>query len=378
MSWKSLLQGRHRTFAVLVLCCITFFTLQAAFGSFQKPFFTHMDHIPRKIWQSWKVDPLSFEDRDSERARAWTTKNPAWRYEVLTDGNAVSYVEQHFGPSGLNREDIVATYRALDGNGNLRIIQSDLLRYIIMYAEGGLWADIDAEAIVSIDHFIPSRFNEKDVDMIIGIETDEPQFKSHPVLGSKSQSFCQWTFLCKPGHPAMLRLIDNILSWLNKLAQKQGKGIWELQLDFDEVLSGTGPSAFTEAIMAEMSIAGKKATWDAFHDMSESMLVSGILVLPSEAFAAGTGHSKSGTHTSSRALVKHHFHASDWTSKHPRHKHPIYGEVERCNWKKECVDLWDVNTAFFDALPQKEQLDMIGIKYADAFNNELGRQQQAL
>ena len=96
-----------------------------------------------------------------------------------------------------------------------------------------------------------------------------------------------------------------------------------------------------------------------------------------EAFAAGTGHSKSGVHSSSRALVKHHFHASDWTSKHPRHKHPIYGEVERCNWNIECVDLWDANTAFFDSLPEKEQMEMISIKYADAHTLEFGRKVNA-
>ncbi|EME45453.1 glycosyltransferase family 32 protein [Dothistroma septosporum NZE10] len=358
------IQSRNRTLAIFLVGCVIFFGFQAILGWSKKTTFKKVDIFPRKIWQSWKVDALSFEDRDSERARAWTTKNPLWRYEVLTDGNAISYVEHHFGPNGMDRPDIVSTYKALDGN---RIIQADLLRYIIMFTEGGVWADIDAEAILSIDYFIPSRFNEKDVDVIIGIETDEPQFKDHPILGTKAQSFVQWTFLCKPGHPAMMRLINNILTWLNNLAVKQGRGIYDLVLDFDEVLSGTGPSAFTDAIIAEMSaITGKKITWDTFHDMSESTLIGGVLVLPSEAFAAGTGHSKSGVHSSSRALVKHHFHASDWTSKHPRHKHPIYGEVERCNWNIECVELWDANTAFFDSLPEKEQMEMIGIKYADA------------
>ena len=267
---------------------------------------------------------LSFEDRDTERARAWTTKNPTWRYECLTDANAPLWVEQNFGPKGLDRPDIISTFNALEGN--LKIIQADLLRYLIMYIEGGLWADIDAEALLPIDNFMPSRFLEKDVNLIIGVETDEPDFKDHPILGSKATSFCQWTFLSKPKHPAMMRLINNILTWLNQLAEKQHRSIFDLKLDFDEVLSGTGPSAFTDAIIAEMSAAtGKTVTWDTFHDMSDSVLVGGTLVLPSQAFAAGTGHSKSGVHTASRALVKHHFHASDWTSKHARKKHPIYG-----------------------------------------------------
>lgn len=290
-------------------------------------------------------------------------RNPRFRYEVLTDDNTMDYVEQHFGPSGYNRPDIVSTYRSL----NARIIQADLLRYLVMYVEGGVYTDIDVEAIKGIDQFIPKRYSERDVNMVIGVETDEPQFKDHPILGSKAQSFCQWTFMCKPRLPVMMRLIDNILIWLHELSQKQGRPISEIELDFDEVLSGTGPSAFTEAILAEMSYTvGEPVTWEDFHDLEESKMVGGVLVLPSEAFAAGTGHSQSGNHGGRAALVKHHFHASSWPSQHPRYRHPIYGEVERCNWDMECVKLWDANTAFFAALPEEEQLKMIAIKDLDA------------
>ena len=320
---------------------------------------TRPEKIPQKIWQSWKVDSLRFENRDAQRARTWTMKNPEYRYEVLTDDNAMGYVEQHFGMSGFNRPDIVHTYRSL----NAKIIRSDLLRYLVMYVEGGVYADIDVEAIRPIKSFIPKRFDERAVDMVIGIEVDEPIFKDHPILGSKSQSFCQWTFMSRPGLPVMMRLIENIMKWIYDLSQKQGKPISELVLDFNEVISGTGPSAFTNAILAEMSkINGEPVTWDLFHDLTEAKMVGGMLVLTVEAFAAGTGHSNSGNHGGKGALAKHHFHASSWPTNHPRFKHPIYGEIEKCNWDVECVKLWDANTAFFDALPEEEQFKIIAIK----------------
>lgn len=90
-----------------------------------------VDKIPRKIWQSWKNDPFTMELRDSERAKTWTTKNPNYRYEVLTDDNAMGYVEYHYGPHQLNRPDIIHTYRTISD----KIIKSDLLRYLIMYGE---------------------------------------------------------------------------------------------------------------------------------------------------------------------------------------------------------------------------------------------------
>jgi hypothetical protein len=91
--------------------------------------------FPKKIWQTWKVDPLGFEERDLTCARTWTQKNPGHRYEVLTDNNDLYYVETHFGPEGINRSDIVDVYKALTA----KIIKADLLRYLVMYVEGGIY-----------------------------------------------------------------------------------------------------------------------------------------------------------------------------------------------------------------------------------------------
>jgi mannosyltransferase OCH1-like enzyme len=124
--------------------------------------------FPKKIWQTWKIDPLGFEERDLTCARTWTQKNPGHRYEVLTDNNDVYYVETHFGPEGINRSDIVEVYRSLTA----KIIKADLLRYLVIYVEGGVYADIDVEALKSIDRFIPERYSAADIDMVIGVEMD--------------------------------------------------------------------------------------------------------------------------------------------------------------------------------------------------------------
>ncbi|KAI9712019.1 MAG: hypothetical protein M1820_001727 [Bogoriella megaspora] len=328
----------------------------------QQPLAPIRTKFPRKIWQTWKIGPLGFDERDLVTARTWTVKNPGMRYEVLTDDNDMQFVETHFGPEGLNRSDIVDMYRSL----NLKIIKADLLRYMVMYVDGGVYADIDVEALKPVSRFIPERFDEGDIDMIIGVEVDQPEYQDHPILGKKSKSFCQWTFACKPRLPVMLTLIDNILAWLRETANKENVPISELHLDFDEVLSGTGPSAFTIAVLDYMTNknGGKAVTWDTFHNLGESKLVNGVLVLTVEAFAAGQGHSDSGTHNSRNALVKHHYHASGWPVNHPRFKHPVYGEVERCNWEAECVKKWDEDTAAFEVLPQAEKDRQISIKQA--------------
>ncbi|CAN8099675.1 unnamed protein product [Discula destructiva] len=332
--------------------------------------------FPKKIWQTWKTDPLQFEERDSTTAKTWTLKNPSFRYEVLTDDNDMGYVEYHFGPGGLNRPDIVEMYRSITAT----IIKADLLRYMVMYAEGGVYADIDVEALKPVSRFIPDhRYDEADIDMVIGIEIDQPDFKDHPILGKKSQSFCQWTFMARPGLPVMLKLIENIMGWLNGLAKQQNVPISEVVIDFDQVISGTGPSAFTEAIIKQMNldrpVGSPEVTWDVFHDLDESKIVSRVLVLDVEAFAAGQGHSDSGNHNSRGALVKHHYHASNWPSRHPRFNHPAYGPVEQCNWAPACVSKWDADTTAF-ALLSEEQQKILAEK-VQRETEELRKQQEA-
>ncbi|THW77462.1 hypothetical protein D6D18_09901 [Aureobasidium pullulans] len=246
-----------------------------------------------------------------------------------------------------------------------KIIKADLLRYLVMYVEGGVYTDIDVEAIRPVQRFIPERWNERDIDMVVGVEIDEPEWKDHPILGPKSQSFCQWTFMCKPQLRVMMDLVENIMDWLRDEATKQRVPIGEIKLDFDQVISGTGPSAFTKAILADMSRkTGRDITWNTFHGLDESKVVGNVLVLTVEAFAAGQGHSDSGTHDTKQALVKHHYHASQWPKSHPRYKHPIFGEIEECNWKPECVHRWDEDKAAFEALDPAEQKRRIDEKLA--------------
>ena len=270
-----------------------------------------------QVWQTWKVDPLDFSEKELKTARSWPAQNPTYRYEVLTDANDLAWVEANFGPEGLNRLDIVFTYRELTA----KIIKADLLRYLVMYVEGGVYADIDVEAIKPVRLFIPERWDERRIDMIVGVEIDQPAYKDHPILGPKSQSFCQWTFMCKPKLRVMMDLVENIMAWLHQISKEQKVPISEIKLDFDQVILGTGPSAFTKAILADMSRrAGREVAWNEFHDMAESKVVGDVLVLNVEAFAAGQGHSDSGNHETKHALVRHLYHASGWPTAHPRYK----------------------------------------------------------
>lgn len=355
---KAFLLNDLRGIAIILLGTCVYLILFSTFGHPEISSITlEPTHtFPRKLWQLWKTDAVNFDDDMAYRARSWIKENPTLRYEVLTDLNSLAYVKHTFGPEGFNRPDIVQVYQSLTAS----IVKADLLRYLIMYAEGGIYADVDVQALVPFEDWIPHRFQEQSLDLIVGIETDEPDFKNHRLLGVKAQSFCQWTFVCKRRAPAMLRLINSIMHWLHDMERVQKQGLGNLIFDFDAVLNVTGPSAFTAAVLAEMSAwAGHAIDWSEFHRLREAKVIERVLVLPAQAFAASTGHSESGSHASMGALVKHHFGASGWSKHHQRFKHPAYGSVEQCNWNPDCVKLWDTNTAAFDALSEQQQLDFL-------------------
>jgi mannosyltransferase OCH1-like enzyme len=377
----------RKNFRRVVLVCVAYFLLvlfypQASFfGPSLKAtdvlnrVLSHQSHLqvsnttfPKKIWQTWNVSPLFFEERELNRSRTWVSENPGFLYEVLTDDNGLQYVETHYGPDGLNRPDIVEIYREL----SLIIIKADLLRYLVMYADGGVYTDIDVEALKPVNKFVPAGFDERDVDLVIGVEIDEPSFAKHPTLGAKCRTFCQWTFMSKPRVPVLLKLIDNIIDWLDNTAKTQDVPISNITLSFDEVILGTGPSAFTGVILDEMSSqTGQDVTWDDFHLLSEPKRVGNILVLTVDAFAAGQDHSNSGFHNSTAAMVKHHYHASTWDRKHSRYSHPAYGMLEECGWNSTCVKLWDDHVAGWEKLSDDERRDAIGAK-ARADNKRYG------
>jgi len=345
---ESRLRRQLQKFLPLGIICILLFIFTYTSGTFSDPrtrTISKSVEFPQKIWQTWRVNPLSLEQKEHDRAL----------------GNDVQYVETVYGPRGINRPDIVFIYKSITAT----IVKADILRYLIMYAEGGVYADVDVEALRPISRFFPERYNGRDIDMVVGVEIDQPNFVEHPILGKKCMSFCQWTFMCKPRLPVMLKLVENIMTWITEHARRQNVPISEVKLSFDDIIAGTGPSAFTEAILDDVSKrVGHKVTWDEFHNLAESKLIAGVLVLTVEAFAAGQGHSDSGTHDGRNALVKHHYHASGWPSSHPRFKHPYYGEVETCNWDPECIRQWDSDIAAFNDLPQAEKDIKLAVKQA--------------
>ncbi|RAL58715.1 hypothetical protein DID88_003072 [Monilinia fructigena] len=87
-----------------------------------------------------------------------------YRQEILNDATADTYVLEHFS----DHPEILYAYFTL----TVPILRADLVRYLILLAEGGVWSDLDAECLVPVDNWIPHEFRDAEISMVVGMEFD--------------------------------------------------------------------------------------------------------------------------------------------------------------------------------------------------------------
>lgn len=257
--------------------------------------------FPKKIWQSWKDDSEDPTERTIGFPHKWRTVNPLHRYERITDDNCNAYVEGRF-PANISQ-----VFASLTDP----ILKADLLRYLVMMLEGGVWADIDVLPHQPISSWVPETYQNA-VNLVVGVENDKHKRPIWP--GSPySIQLAQYTILAKPNHPAIVTLVDRVANNLARLFD--GKAPSD-RVTFAEVMSTTGPFAFTEVMMDYFTeVTGIKHTGDELDRMTEPRLIGDVLVLPIDSFGwLPQNHQHEAGHPS--ILVEHLFIGS-WRAGHP-------------------------------------------------------------
>ena len=303
--------------------------------------------FPAKIWQSWRDDAEDPTERTVGFPRAWRAANPGHRYERLTDGNAETWVRQAGFATSTEEEDSGGSGGVADLFAGLAdpILRADLLRYLVMAREGGVWADVDVFPHRPIASWIPAGFRDHDnassvsrsrsgssrtVNLVVGIENDhhgQPIWPGQPY----SVQLAQYVMLAKPGHPALEALVDQVCINLRALLeskekkkqQKQkaaGDGQQQQQqhakTTFEEVMATTGPFAFTRVLMEYFAeVTGTEHTGKELTKLRHPVLIGDVLVLPKDSFGwLPHEHTHEKGHPS--ILVEHLFMGS-WRADHP-------------------------------------------------------------
>ncbi|KAK7217440.1 hypothetical protein V2G26_005443 [Clonostachys chloroleuca] len=270
--------------------------------------------IPMKIWQIMlpkprddgpphPPDPAQLQDTPS-----WLVLNPDYKYTLVGERGGIEFVDNNFA----DQPAIIETYKGLQNMG----MKSDLLRYLLLYIEGGVYTDTDTVAIKGVDEWVPDLI-KSEVNLVVGIEFDRRDGAAWTEIPHWLQ-FCQWTIAAKPKHPVFQMMVQRALYSIDLLSTE----VYNSPLDSIsptsfEVMNSTGPAAWTDVVFEYLQqLDPSLEDTKDLSFMTGPKLIGDVLVLNIDGFGMGQQHSKStndGT-IPSQALVKHLFRGSWRTS----------------------------------------------------------------
>jgi hypothetical protein len=165
--------------------------------------------IPAVIHFIW-LGPRPFPPESVENVRTWIEKNPGWIVKFWTDR------DRELPCEGMEKV-LVEDFHFLKLGGPFEQSQnwgekSDLLRYEVLYREGGVYVDHDANCLRSFEGM------HRGYDFFCGLETPHEPFVGRSVTCGNA------VIGASPRHPTMSKVIDLIAERWDALGEKyQGK-----------------------------------------------------------------------------------------------------------------------------------------------------------
>ncbi len=152
--------------------------------------------IPKVIHFIW-LGPKPFPTGSARNIHSWMKKHPAWVFKFWTDSDRGIPVE---GMQRCSIQDLSFTHLGglLEKTTNFGE-QSDILRYEILFQEGGVYVDHDVECMASFDSL------HEGVDFYVPLE------KPHLVVGIDSHIFPGICLIgSRPLHPILKQTLENV------------------------------------------------------------------------------------------------------------------------------------------------------------------------
>lgn len=276
----------------------------------------------KNIWQTWKVglDDDSFPSHYKEFLESWKFRNDKYNHYVLSDFECQVLIDQLYA----SVPDVKRAYSIMPKS----ILKADFFRYLILFAKGGVYSDIDTVCLKPIDKWASSSGLDAESGMspglVVGIESD-PDRPDWADWYTRRIQFCQWSMQAKRGHPMLRELVARIT---NLTLTREKKGELKKILGKDaggDIMNWTGPAIWTDVVFEYMNNVmqpqnnfklkkyDELISWKTFTGMTSPQFVKDVLVLPITSFSPGVGHMGSKDRNDPMAYVEHKF-LSSWKS----------------------------------------------------------------
>jgi alpha 1,6-mannosyltransferase len=282
--------------------------------------------LPKIIWQTWKIgiESEKFPKKYQLYQESWSVNNPDYKHYILADEKAHEMIAHLYETV----PDVVDAYNSMPKS----ILKADFFRYLILFARGGVYSDIDTVSLKPVDEWLSANqtvYNKpSNPGLIIGIESDPDRPDWHEWYARRIQ-FCQWTIQAKKGHPMLRELIAHITDLT--LTRKK-KGTLKKVLGKDEggdIMEWTGPGIWTDYVFKYLNnilqpqenFNSKQyeeiITWKEFTGIEVPIVIDDVMVLPITSFSPGVGHMGSKNVDDPLAYVQHIFLGS-WKNEKER------------------------------------------------------------
>lgn len=168
--------------------------------------------IPRIIHQSWKTNHVPGPWLALQKT--WRSLHPDYDYHFWTDTDNREFVACHY-PEHLELYDGYA----------LGIQRAELARYLVLRHHGGLYVDLDFEALKPLDDLLSGA------SLLFGLEPASHAAREPVRARGFSRIVCNALMASAPGHPFW----DHFVALLNETGRETN------------VLDATGPFLLTRA-----------------------------------------------------------------------------------------------------------------------------------
>ena len=263
-----------------------------------------------KIWQTSKYPATEMSEEDRIHFKTWEELNPDWGHEVLTDEVMEKYVRDHFHETHREMEELYFEVKDY-------ILRSDLIRYFVMLADGGVYNDLDVGCEKAISTWVPKQF-EDTAGTLLGVEVDNKYGPDGRTFTNGEDLFelVNWTIMSKPNQPFMWFLVQRVMENIKNLAASKKQSLSEMVPTIPDVLVTTGPAALTTAFFDYASnFTGENVTYKNFTKITKPKIVGEVVILPIQAFGAGHQVQWAGLKQDGSQLV-HHYFAGSWKGDH--------------------------------------------------------------
>ncbi|MCA9234297.1 MAG: hypothetical protein KDA44_02440 [Planctomycetales bacterium] len=167
-------------------------------------------HIPMQIHQAWDtLPPPRRWAHTMASVRRW---HPDWQYKLWNRDESLAYIRER-------HPDLYPSFAAY----NRQIMRCDVMRYALMYDQGGMYCDLDYEFIRPYDY--------GDAQLVLGYEMDL-------AWGDPLEQVASYFFASAPGHPLWRDILDELIARPPHTET------------YREVVNATGPGLLTRVFTA--------------------------------------------------------------------------------------------------------------------------------